>query len=152
MELDVRILLGPPRWTWVVWGLLGLQILWSLWTGPTFASFFTTVGIAAIAVAWERHSRKCALWLTRDEVVIANTEETHVVPREGAEAAVVSEDVFPNRYRSRWDDTDTTTRRLYIIPADPSRNRVRVEAARGLTPRRMRAVAEELELAFAESS
>ena len=152
MDLDVRVLLGPPRWTWLVWGALGLQVIWSLWTGPTFASFFTTVGIAVIALAWERHIRKCALWLTDQEVVIANSEETHVVPREGAEASVVKEDYFPYRYRADWDDTNTTTSRLYIIPAGPERKRIRVEAAQGLTPRRMKAVAKELELAFAESS
>lgn len=134
-----------------MWAVFVLHLGWVLWQGwPTITRVCTSLGIGVVALAWERHLRGRALWLTKDEVVIANSSETHVVPKAGAGAALVEIDKFP--YHRKIDSTDTSTsvKRLYIIPGDRSRKRIQVEAAEGISPRRMRAVVDELEMAFSE--
>ncbi len=126
-----------------------------LWTGPSTSGFVVALGLAAIGLAWERHLGRRALWLTEEEVVISNSAATHVVPKAGASAELVREE--PNTYRGPfkkpdWDNTITAVRRLYVVPADPSHEKVQVEAAQGLTPRRLQVIVEELEEAFKQAS
>ncbi|MGH1492853.1 MAG: hypothetical protein ACRBK7_26245 [Acidimicrobiales bacterium] len=151
MDSKVRVLLGPPRWSWGIWALFGLQVVRMLWTGPSRAGIVTAFGLATIAWAWDRHLSRRALWLTEEEVVIANSSETHVVPKAGAAAALVREEPTVYRAKPDWDNSVTAVQRLYVIPGDQSQGRIQVEAAQGLTPRKLRVIVDELEAAFADA-
>ncbi len=137
-----------------MWAVFGAQLIWITWQGPTLARLLAALGVAMIAMAWNRYLGRRALWLTDGAVVIANSDETHIVLKAGAAATLVEEEWPTYRYRPKptWDNSVTATRRLYVIPNDPGRDRVQVEAAQGLTPRKMRAVVDELESAFSRAS
>lgn len=122
MDDGVTVLIGPRRsrlWGW--WRFLG----------------------AGLHPGWN------ALWLTDDEIVIANGKETHAVPKLGARAEVVEVEPWLVS-KPEWDNNRTAMRRLYVIPGDPGRERIQVEAAEGLTPRKLTATVEALEAAVAE--
>ncbi len=122
MDEGVQVLIGArPSWLRGLWNLLGGRV----------------------------HAGWNALWLTDDEVVIANSKETHIVPKAGARAIIVDEEQWPIPQQG-WDNNRTSMRRLYVIPGDPDRERIRVEAAEGLTPRKLATVLEALEAAVAE--
>lgn len=125
-----------------------------VYAGPSVGRFFGIVGVAMIATAWQRHLQRRALWLTEQEVVVANSDETHIVPKAGAAAAIMEDECLPYRYTKKpeWDNTPSASKRLYILPADPNRGRIQVEAAQGLTPPRLRAVVKELEREFAAAT
>ena len=119
MDDAVQVLIAPRRrWVRTLWAFVGGRL----------------------------HPGWNALWLTDEEIVIANSKETHVVPMIGARAEIVVEDQWPTPKRE-WDNNSTAMRRLYVIPGDSSQERIQVEAAEGLTPKRLEAVLETLEAA-----
>ena len=123
MDDGVQVLVGPRRsWLRGLWLLLGGRV----------------------------HPGWNALWLTDHEVVIANSKGTHVVPKAGAGAVVVDEEQW-SMPTPEFDNSRTAMRRLYVVPGDPSLERIQVEAAEGLTPRKLAAVVEALEAAFEEA-
>lgn len=151
----VKLILGPPQLiSRVMWVICGLMVLYLVWAGPSVARFFNPVGIGMIAFAWQRYIGRRGVWLTDDEVVIANSSETHIVPKAGAAAAIIDEQhrSYLARPKPKWDNTVPAVRRLYVIPADPNRERVPVEAAEGIMPKQLARVADELDSAFKEAS
>lgn len=109
MDDDVWVVLGPRRsrfWRWLPF--LGGRV----------------------------HGGWNALWLTDEEIVIANSKETHVVPRAGASAVVDTEEQWPVPQQD-WDNNRLAMRCLFIVPGDTRRDRIQVEAAEGLTPKKL---------------
>lgn len=121
-----------------------------------------TVFFAALVVVggtWvSRRAEERGVWATRDELLISNTGRGVRVPKDGSTTEIVRvewEDAHrypdpspPSGLPLRWfpfpkaefDNVGTAELRLFVIPGDGG-EWVSVEAARGLMPKRVRALA-----------
>lgn len=153
MEEDVKIIISPSRWARYCWVIVAMHFAYMTWVGPSVPRFGLFAGLVTISFMWNKAVRRRALWLTADEVVVANSDGTHIVPRAGAGVKLIDEHLKGYGYTDvpEWDNSQQPTKRLYIVPADRTQSRIQVDAAQGLTRPQLVAVYEELELALASS-
>lgn len=148
---DIRLLQGPPRRQWLGWIAWGIHTIYALVTIPGFTDLMVNLGFVMVAVAFRRVLGRRALWVTRDEIYVSNSEDMHVIPMQGARVKVtrVERGFFGEQGQPDFDNTDYSTLKLFVIPGDGKQQRVAVDAGLGMSPPKLRALAADIERAIA---
>lgn len=142
------LLQRAPSWYIGAWAVLAALVVLISFTRPWYLGIGVVVGFAVVSWMVGRRILGRAVWLTPDEVLVVNTTETIGVPRLHTSVEVVDADgsqLFTNRASPGWDNTLRSRRLLYLTHRGVANERVQVEAALGLTPRRFEELVEALE-------
>ena len=117
-------------------------------TRPWYLGVGVIAGFFLITWMVGRGILRRAVWLTPDDVLVVNGNETIAVPRRNTEVRVVdgpSSFLLSQRDQPEWDNTTRTRRLVYLIHHGDPRETVQIEAALGHTPRRLNALVETLQ-------
>ena len=147
---DIRLLQGPPRRQWLGWIMWSVHTVYALVTIPGFTDIMVNLGFLMVAISFRRVLGRRALWVTRDEIYVSNSEDMHVIPMHGARVRLtkVERGFFGAQGKPEFDNTDYSSLKLFVIPGDRETKRVAVDVGLGMSPPKLRALAADIERAI----
>ncbi len=152
----LRVVLAPRSRLWLRAVSLGVAAVlvalsWLSWEILALAFFIAVFGFRASTRGEER-----GVWATADDLIISNSGQRVRVPKDGATTTIVHVEFDQRKhypglapltsglrrpFKVDFDNANSAEMCLFVIPGHEADAWVHVQAARGLTPKRVRELA-----------
>lgn len=152
MRDDLTVIHRPKQFRWWVYPVPIVLSILAISTG-VIELIIIVVLLSLLVPYYERRTRKRGIWESAETLVVRNSEATHEIAKDGATLVLKYGGEYGwigwrAPHRPELDNVPTGPR-LYLKPS-PDEKAVRIEAALGMRPAEVYALAERIDATLGE--